>query len=221
MEAWMIDTLILIAAAALLGGLLYFEKRESTRGRVLTKPVLSALFVAVALTGPQANPSYFGLVLAGLSFCMAGDVFLIFLASKRLFLAGLVSFLTGHVLYTIAFFTRALPGMPTWIVGAGFLAASGAVFVWLRPNLGKMLIPVVAYMAVITVMVVGAASLIGDEKAGFSGRALAFSGALLFYGSDIFVARQRFVIRQYVNRLVGLPLYYTAQFMIAFSIRLL
>ncbi len=217
----MIDILILTAAAVLLGGLLYFEKRESIRGRVLTKPVLSALFVAVALTGPRADPSYFGLVLVGLSFCMAGDVFLIFFASPKLFLAGLVSFLTGHILYTAAFFLTSRPGMPTWIAGACGLAVSGAVFVWLRPNLGKMLIPVVAYMAVITVMVIGAASLMGDEKAGFSGRALAFSGALLFYGSDIFVARQRFVIRQYVNRLVGLPLYYTAQFMIAFSIRLL
>ncbi|MEK7374573.1 MAG: lysoplasmalogenase [Thermodesulfobacteriota bacterium] len=217
----MIDILILTAAAVLLGGLLYFEKRESMRGRVLTKPVLSALFVAVALTGPRTDPSYFGLVLAGLSFCMAGDVFLLFFSSKRLFLAGLVSFLTGHVLYTIAFFTRALPGMPTWIAGACGLAVSGAVFAWLRPHLGRMLIPVVAYMAVITVMVIGAASLMGDEKAGFSGRALAFSGALLFYGSDIFVARQQFVASQYVNRLVGLPLYYAAQFMIAFSIRLL
>jgi len=221
MKAWMIDILILTAAAVLLGGLLYFEKQESMRGRVLTKPVLSALFILTALVGPHSDPKYFGLVLAGLSFCMAGDVFLIFFASPKLFLAGLVSFLTGHVLYTIAFFTRALPGMLTWIVGAGFLAASGAVFVWLRPNLGKMLFPVVAYMAVITVMVIGAASLMGDEKAGFSGRALAFSGAILFYCSDIFVARQRFVIRQYVNRLVGLPLYYTAQFMIAFSTRLL
>ncbi len=217
----MIDILILTAAAYLLLGLLFFENGSPCGGCVLTKPVLSALFVAVALTGPRADPNYFGLVLAGLSFCMAGDVFLIFLASPKLFLAGLVSFLTGHILYAAAFFLTSRPGMLTWIAGACGLAASGAVFVWLRPNLGKMLIPVVAYMAVITVMVIGAASLMGDEKAGFSGRALAFSGALLFYGSDIFVARQRFVIRQYINRLVGLPLYYTAQFMIAFSTRLL
>lgn len=217
----MIDIVILSAAASLLLGLLFFEKKESTRGIILTKPLLSAIFILTALVGSHSDPKYFVPVLAGLLFCLAGDVFLLFFSSKRLFLAGLVSFLTGHVLYTIAFFTRALPGMLTWIAGACGLAASGAVFVWLRPNLGKMLIPVVAYMAVITVMVIGAASLMWDEKAGFSGRALAFSGAILFYCSDIFVARQRFVIRQYVNRLVGLPLYYTAQFMIAFSTRLL
>lgn len=70
----MIEIVILTAAAVLLGGLLYFEKRESTQGRVLTKPLLSALFVAVALTGSRTETGYFGLVLAGLVCGMAGDV---------------------------------------------------------------------------------------------------------------------------------------------------
>jgi uncharacterized membrane protein YhhN len=214
------DILILTSAASLLAGLLHFEKRESTRGLLLTKPFLSALFIAAALTGPRTDPVYFGLVLAGLLFCWAGDVFLIFTA-KTLFLAGLFSFLAGHILYTVAFFTRALPGMLTWFVGALAIAVSGAVFTWLRPHLERMLVPVVAYMVVITAMVGGSASLMGDPAAGFPGRGLAFAGALLFYISDIFVARQRFVVKQYVNRLVGLPLYYAAQFMIAFSSRFL
>ncbi|OHE17254.1 MAG: hypothetical protein A2X96_01680 [Syntrophobacterales bacterium GWC2_56_13] len=216
----MINIVILSAAASLLLGLLFFEKRESTWGIILTKPLLSALFILTALVGPHSDPKYFSPVLAGLLFCLAGDVFLIFTA-KGLFLAGLFSFLTGHILYAAAFFLVSSPGELTWIVGTLAIAVSGAVFTWLRPHLGRMLIPVIAYMAVITVMVTGAASLMGDETAGFSGRALVFLGAILFYLSDIFVARQRFVIRQYVNRLVGLPLYYTAQFMIAFSIRLL
>jgi uncharacterized membrane protein YhhN len=84
-----------------------------------------------------------------------------------------------------------------------------------------MLLPVVAYMVIITAMAVGAASLLKDENAGFQGRAFAFAGAVLFYVSDIFVARHRFVAKAYVNRLAGLPLYYAAQFLIAFSIRLL
>lgn len=217
----MIDIVILTAAAVLLGGLLYFEKRESTRGRVLTKPLLSALFVAVALTGPRTETGYFGWVLAGLLFCMAGDIFLIFSSSPRLFLAGLVSFLTGHILYAAAFFLASGPGMLTWIAGACTLAASGAIFIWLRPHLGRMLVPVGAYVAVISVMVIGASSVMGERTADLSGRALVFLGAVLFYVSDIFVARQQFVAGQYLNRLLGLPLYYAAQFMIAFSIRFL
>jgi len=217
----MIDIMILTAAAVLLGGLLYAEKRESTQGRILTKPLLSALFIGVALTGSRTDPLYFGWMLAGLSFCMAGDVFLIFSDSPKLFLAGLVSFLTGHILYTAAFFLTSQPGMLIWIAVACGAAVSGAIFAWLRPHLGKMLIPVVAYVVVITVMVIGASSILGERSADLSGRMLVFSGAILFYLSDIFVARQQFVVSQYVNRLVGLPLYYAAQFMIAFSIRLL
>ncbi|MHB8910227.1 MAG: lysoplasmalogenase [Syntrophales bacterium] len=217
----MIDIVILTAAAVLLGGLLYFEKRESTPGRVLTKPLLSALFVVVALTGPRAETGYFGWVLAGLLFCMAGDVFLIFSASPRLFLAGLVAFLTGHILYATAFFLASHAGTLTWIAGACVLAASGAIFAWLRPHLGRMLIPVGAYVAVITVMVIGASSVMGERAADLTGRTFVFLGAILFYVSDVFVARQQFVTGHYLNRLIGLPLYYAAQFMIAFSIRFL
>lgn len=190
----MATTLILAVAAPLLMGLLFFEKKESTKGRLLTKPFLSALFIATALTGPRADPEYFN--------------------------AGLVSFLAGHVLYTVAFFSLAGSGRGEWIVIALVLAVSVVVFAWLRPHLGKMLVPVLAYIAIITAMVIGAAALADTETVRFSGRALAFSGALLFYVSDIFVARHRFVTRNFFNRVVGLPLYFAGQFMIVFSIRL-
>lgn len=209
---------IVIGALFLLVGLLIFVKKEFAKGILLTKPSLSILFVIVALTAPSANPTYFNFVLAGLLFCVAGDVLLIFPA-KELFLAGLVSFLAGHVLYSIAFFMMASPGTLTWIIAALFLLISGAVFFWLRTHLGTMLVPVIAYMAVITVMVIGATSLASNEQLSFTGRSLVFCGAILFYFSDIFVARHRFVKKQYFNRLAGLPLYYTGQFMIAYSLR--
>ena len=137
----MINIVILSAAASLLLGLLFFEKRESTWGIILTKPLLSALFILTALVGPHSDPKYFGPVLVGLLFCLAGDVFLLFFSSKRLFLAGLFSFLTGHILYAAAFFLVSSPGELTWIVGTLTIAVSGAVFTWLRPHLGRMLIP--------------------------------------------------------------------------------
>jgi len=218
---WMLNIAILTLALPLLAALLFYAKKESTRGLLLTKPFLSALFVMTALVGPHANPKYFIPVLAGLLFCMAGDVFLIFFSSKKLFVAGLVSFLTGHVLYSIAFFTMTSPGILALIVAALCLVMSGSVFAWLKPHLGAMLVPVVAYISVITVMVVGAALLMGNEQLSFAGRTLAFSGAILFYVSDIFVARHRFIKKEYMNRLAGLPLYYAGQFMIAYSTVLL
>ncbi len=207
---------LLLPAAALLVSLLYFRKRESLRGVLLTKPALSALFVLVALAGPHGNPRYFALVLAGLLFCMAGDVFLVS-ASRGPFLAGLFAFLAGHVLYSIAFFTMAAPGPATGIAAAVCLPAGGAFFLWIRPRLGKMELPVAAYIAVITVMVAGAATLAGERGLHLGGRVLALTGAVLFYLSDVFVARQRFVKPEFRNRLIGLPLYYAGQFLIAFS----
>jgi uncharacterized membrane protein YhhN len=216
----MATSLILIAAVPLLAGLLCCEKRNSTRGLLATKPLLSALFVAAALTGTGTGTPYFRWILAGLLLCMAGDVFLIFFFARKPFLAGLVSFLAGHVLYAVAFFTLAGGGGGNWIVTAVFAAASGCVFVWLRPHLGRMLVPVALYVIVITAMAIGAAALAANEAVPFEGRALAFAGALLFYLSDLFVARQRFVKANFLNRAIGLPLYYAGQFMIAFSIRL-
>ena len=209
---------IAIGALSLLIVLLICVKKESAKGILLTKPSLSALFVSVAITGPSANPTYFGFVLAGLLFCVAGDVLLIFPA-KELFLAGLFSFLVGHVLYSIAFFMMASLGTLTWIIAAFCLLISGGVFVWLKRYLGSMLVPVIAYMVVITVMVVGATSLAINEQLLITGRSLVFCGAILFYCSDIFVARHRFVKKQYFNRLAGLPIYYVGQFMIAYSLR--
>ncbi len=213
------EILILTAAILLLTGVLFFEKRESTRGLLWTKPFLSALFVLTALTGPRPDPDYFHWILAGLLLCMAGDVFLIFFFSRIPFLAGLISFLAGHILYAAAFFDVAGAAKASRIMMVLIVAFSGALLAWLRPHLGKMLVPVIAYIVIITVMVVGALAMMQNGHRPFSGRALALSGAILFYLSDIFVARQRFVTRNDFNRAVGLPLYFAAQFMIAFSVR--
>jgi uncharacterized membrane protein YhhN len=135
-----------------------------------------------------------------------------------MFLLGLVSFLLGHVFYGLSFFHVADLSVLAWIgAGVGLLVSSAAFF-WLRPHLGSMLIPVIAYVIVITIMVVGAWSVVGDVNLNLSGRLLVFIGALSFYVSDLFVARDRFVKEGFTNRLLGLPLYYLGQFLLAFSV---
>jgi hypothetical protein len=49
------------------------------------------------------------------------------------------------------------------------------------------------------------------------GRSLILLGAISFYVSDVFVARDKFIKNEFLNRLVGLPLYYLGQFLLAFS----
>jgi len=53
------------------------------------------------------------------------------------------------------------------------------------------------------------------------GRAFILAGSLCFYVSDVFVARDKFIKEEYQNQLLGLPLYYGGQFLLAFSIGLL
>lgn len=213
----MVNTLIIFSAVTLLAGLLFFEKNGNQKGKLPTKTILSCLFIFTALVQSRPIPGYFYILLIGLIFCLGGDVFLA-LPRERMFLFGLVSFLLGHIFYVASFFYLADLSHGSWIgVGIG-LVASGGVFFWLRPYLGSLLIPVIAYIVVITVMLVGSWTVLCDAGVELSGRLMVFGGAVSFYVSDLFVARDRFLKIKFKNRLIGLPLYYFGQFLLAFSV---
>jgi uncharacterized membrane protein YhhN len=213
----MTSAVILLPAFVLLCVVLYFEKTENRTGLVSTKGSLSLLFILAALVQKDPLSPFVAFVVTGLVFCLGGDVFLA-LPQKKAFMLGLVSFLVGHVFYVIGFFSVAGPSGWTWV--SLLLAAifSGLVYLWLRSHLGKMRGPVIGYMVVITVMVCAASSVLGAADFSLSGRVMAFSGAVAFYFSDVFVARDRFMKKEFVNRLIGLPMYYAGQFLIAFSL---
>ena len=211
------NILIVAVAAGLLAGLLYCEKKEAQAAKLTIKSLLSLLFIFAAVVQSHPIPFYYRFLLIGMIFCLGGDVFLA-LPGKKMFLFGLGSFLLGHVFYAPAFFFTA--GFNHWTgVGLAISAlACAGVFLWLRPHLGSMKIPVIFYILVISVMFIGAWSMLGAGELKPAGRMTAFAGALAFYVSDIFVARQRFIKAEFVNRLIGLTLYYGGQFMLAFSI---
>ena len=214
------NVVIIVLAAVLLPWFLFYEKGEIHKGMVPTKLILSLLFIVAVNVQPHPIPGYFKFLLTGLIFCAGGDLFLA-LPQKSMFMTGLVSFLIGHVFYIAAFFNAAQLNVWTWIGTALAVIASGWIYIWLKPHLGKMNLPVIIYILVITVMVSGAFSILGDLRINLTGRILVFAGALLFYISDIFVARHRFFKKEFLNRLIGLPLYFAGQFILAFSIGLL
>lgn len=201
----------------MLAGLLYCEKRELFEPKLAVKSVLSSLFVFAAVVQSHPVLPFYRLLLIAMIFCLGGDVFLA-LRGEKVFLYGLVSFLLGHVFYAGAFFYTAGVNRWTFIGLAITLSAGGGVFLWLRSHLGAMKIPVIIYILVISGMVAGAGSMMAADELALSGRWLAFVGALNFYLSDLLVARQRFLKAGFVNRLIGLPLYYSGQFLLAFSI---
>ncbi|MDX2499636.1 MAG: lysoplasmalogenase [Deltaproteobacteria bacterium] len=213
----MLNVLIIVPAIILLGGLLYFEMTGNSTGKLPTKTALSSLFIIAALAQAHPVPTYYHILILGLIFCLGGDVFLA-LPQEKMFLFGLVSFLLGHVCYVLGFFYVANLNLWTWGGGAAGLAVSGLVFFWLRPHLGSMLVPVVAYIVIITGMVIGAFTVFGDAGLHSAGRNIVLFGAVSFYLSDLFVARDRFLKTEFTNRLLGLPLYYAGQFLLAFSV---
>jgi uncharacterized membrane protein YhhN len=216
----MITLAILVISLILLLLLLIHEKREEKNPRLLAKTVLSFMFVWVAFRQSSSLPDYSLYIIVGLVSCMIGDVFLAWPGEKT-FRAGLVAFLLGHISYIIAF--SRLMGLSAWAVPTSILfwLFSLFAFLWLRPHLRTMLVPVGIYISVITSMVSGAWAVFAGTSLSCRGRLFILAGAFLFYFSDLFVARNQFVKQEFINRLIGLPLYYLGQFLLAFSIGLL
>jgi uncharacterized membrane protein YhhN len=216
----MIQALIIIFGLSLLAILLYFEKKENKKSVLITKSLLSLLFVVTALLQPRLVPQYYLYLLAGLILCLIGDVCLA-LPGEKMFTAGLGAFLLGHVFYIIGF--SSLTSLGRWISpGAGLITGiSAIIFFWLRPHLKSVLVPVLFYILVITAMLSGAWAVYWKSALPAPAKALILMGASCFYLSDLFVARDKFIRDEFQNRLIGLPLYYLGQFALAFSIGLL
>jgi len=210
----MTSTLILSAAPLLLAAVLAAEYRAHTPGKILAKGLLSSLFVWLACLPPAGDPIYAWAVRGGLLLCLVGDVCLA-IPGRSAFRVGLAAFLAGHVGYVTAFARVGHPGVWMWLVGLGGLALSSLVYRLLLPYLKEMRTPVLCYVVVITCMLITAGAVYGQHQLPLDGRRLVLGGAAAFYLSDLFVARQRFVRETFVNRLIGLPLYYAGQFAIA------
>ena len=123
-----------------------------------------------------------------------------------------------------------LPQLPPslWLGAAGIFALAPVVvglgaLAYLWPKLGKLRIPVIFYVAVIITMVISAIAFLRGNPAAVQmqlhRRELFAAGAVLFFISDLAVARDKFVAKGYVNRMWGLPIYYGAQLLIAWSLK--
>ncbi|MFT3699176.1 MAG: lysoplasmalogenase [Kofleriaceae bacterium] len=213
-----------IVCALACGLLIIGEFLSNDRIRWLAKPIASLAFIAVGVFAIRANPSISEFDLAiviGLALGAIGDVALL---SEHGFLAGLGSFLLGHVAYVAAVGTYIPPSQ--WLGMAGVnafipIAIGTIVLAWLWPRLGKLRVPVIFYVIVIVAMVISAIAFYrARETFDFGGpnRSLFALGAGMFFASDLAVARDKFIAKGFINRAWGLPVYYAAQLLIAWSL---
>jgi len=181
----------------------------------LFKPLTTVLILLLALlASPPVTPAYQWLIVLGLLFSLAGDVFL--MLPRDRFVAGLVSFLIAHLFYIAAFAQQAdgTPALPGLLV---FAVYSVLLLGMLLPRTGRLRLPVIAYAVVLSAMGWQAAAqwaLHGDLRA-----LLALAGATLFILSDSILALDRFVRPFAAAQALLLSSYYLAQWLIALSVQ--
>ena len=171
-------------------------------------PMMLILLYAFRQLPPKPAPPM-RLIIIGLFFCMLGDAFIAFS-----FVAGLGAFLVGHVFYLTGFIkmsslnkVRLYAVFPiafySFIIGRQLIAAL------LRGGEDGLVIPVVAYMLVISVMALTAI---------LTGNGWATAGSLLFVLSDSILSWNRFVSDIPFSDVLIMTTYYSAQLLIATSL---
>jgi len=205
----------LVATVAIL---IWADLRSAQKLVYVFKPLSTLLVILVAilsLLAPGVRPYFtFGIV-AGLVLSLGGDVALMFKSSKA-FMIGLIFFFLAHVVYAV-FFT--LPnGFHTGdlISGALLLIVAVAIYRYLKPGLGALETPVIAYIAIICFMVNRAASAFFGTAFSPTQAWLLTAGALLFMLSDLILAANRFRQPLKYERF-SLAIYYAGQLLIALS----
>jgi alkenylglycerophosphocholine/alkenylglycerophosphoethanolamine hydrolase len=154
----------------------------------------------------------------GLFFSMWGDIFL--MLPREQFIAGLVAFLLGHIAYLIGFNQPLAPlNLPSLILAVmvGLTAARlmRAVVAGLqRSGHASLRLPVLAYSAVISLMLLSALITMVRVDWDAGDALLAAAGAMLFFMSDSVLAWNKFVAPLTNGRLVVIVTYHLGQALI-------
>jgi uncharacterized membrane protein YhhN len=203
----MMTLLVVCAWATLLH--IVAERFKAPMARAITKTAASTAFVGAALAGGAWVGPNGRLMVVALALSWLGDMLLL-RHDRGPFLAGIVAFLFAHVAFAAVFLKLGPQPLATLAAAAPLLVVGGLVYRALAPRAGSLARPVLAYILAIVAMVAlsfGAASSTGRWDLPLA--------ATLFFLSDLTVARDRFVLPAWENRLLGLPLYYGAQMVFA------
>jgi uncharacterized membrane protein YhhN len=178
-------------------------------GHFLLKAAPILVLATAVLFGGAVNGPVRWLLLTALLFSAAGDVFLALdiNGGDKFFIAGLGSFLIGHIFYSltflqsVAFHTASL--IPIFLIC--ILAIALAWQIW--PNLGSLKIPVSLYILVSMVMGISA-------SVHFPLSWTLIIGSIIFMLSDSVIAVQKFWRPVPYRDFLVMSSYYLAQFLL-------
>lgn len=183
---------------------------------IINKALIMPLLAVILII--NIRPSYMRmdiLIIAGLFFSWAGDIFLELPDSEVMFVPGLASFLLAHVMYLTVFFTT--KGKNYIILKRSFLLLPviiyGVVLIgYLYKSLGDMRLPVIVYAVVILTMLSGAIN--RYNKVTSRSYNLVLAGAILFVLSDSMIAVNKFSYSIPSARIFIMTTYIIAQYLI-------
>ncbi len=194
-------------------------QRGSKALEYVAKPGCMVALIAAALVLDPVDDAARVALVAALVLSTLGDVFLMLPGRQpdtpgpNLFVAGLASFLLGHIAYVVGFVLVGVEpaGLALGLVGVALIISTVGRQVVAAVKAGdepELTVPVTAYVTVISAMVLCAFGTL-------DGRAMA--GAALFAGSDSLIAWERFVRTRPWGRLVIIVTYHLAQALLVLS----
>jgi uncharacterized membrane protein YhhN len=168
-------------------------------------PIISLAIVAIVnIQGTKGK-----LIFIGLIFSAVGDVFLA-ISGKVFFVYGLSAFALAHTMYISAFIRNPSIRRSRFLLILIFILYGISILYILLPNLGKMTLPVIAYIIVISLM--GISSALGKKN-----HYLVIIGAILFIVSDSIIAVNMFLSKVWNSSFWIMITYYPAQFLITYG----
>lgn len=202
---------LLVALLAVLA--IGFDQVGPKTAFYLLKPLTTLCIILPLLLLPNGNGEAgtgfkWGMV-AALFCCLLGDVLLMF---APYFVQGLVAFLIGHLLFARSFIS--LGGFHRhWSSFLLFAGVGTALFLWLKPELGAMMLPVALYVAVICFMAWQGVGLYMRRR----GKAFGWIalGVLLFMLSDTLIAIAKFKTAFSLSGALVLGTYWSSLWLLA------
>jgi alkenylglycerophosphocholine/alkenylglycerophosphoethanolamine hydrolase len=187
--------IVLGAAAIFAAGDLVAVVRENKPLEYATKPTVMVLLIVLAVVLHPTNAGERAWFVVALVLGLVGDVFL--MLPGDLLVPGIAAFLAGHLAYIAGF-------------RAGPFSGAGAVISGLeRSGRTSLKVPVIAYVAVISLMAVSSTA---------SGSVVAAAGGLLFFFSDGVLAWYRFVSPVRWGLPVNIVMYQAGQALLVLSL---
>lgn len=200
------------------------EHKERYVSAVILKGSAAAVFciLGVAAMGTSVNRDFAKLVVLGLCFGAMGDILLnlrfVFPKNgQKIFLVGVVAFLTGHILYLCAIAPLSRNLIPCLVIGV--ILAAG-LLTWIFKTLTVKLAFKIFGVLYIGAIVLMTAVAIGNVLTAPTTAAwMHAAGAVLFTLSDIVLIFNTFGSEQkFSMRITNLSLYYMGQLLIASSL---